>query len=141
MIITRTPMRISLGGGGTDLPAYYRKAGKGFLIAAAISKYIYIAVNRTFDDSIILKYSQLERIRDPRQARQPPTGGRVVSISLDTRTENWRHERPKVKAVGGTPARPRFTKVCKVERGTGRSRICSTAALPFSCWRNVTIFC
>jgi glucose dehydrogenase len=48
---------------------------------------------------------------DPRKARQPPTGGRVVSISLDTRTENWRHERPKVKGVGGTPARPRFTNV------------------------------
>ena len=71
MIITRTPMRISLGGGGTDLPAYYRKAGKGFLIAAAISKYIYVAVNRTFDDSIILKYSQLERIMDPQSARHP----------------------------------------------------------------------
>src|SRR5205807_4537118 len=48
---------------------------------------------------------------DPRDARQPPTGGRVVSISLDTRTENWRHERPKVKAVGGTAAKPQFTDV------------------------------
>jgi glucose dehydrogenase len=41
----------------------------------------------------------------------PPTAGRVVSISLDTRTENWRHERPKVKAVGGTPEKPLFTNV------------------------------
>jgi polyvinyl alcohol dehydrogenase (cytochrome) len=41
----------------------------------------------------------------------PPTGGRVVSISLDTRTENWRHERPKVKAVGGTKEKPAFTDV------------------------------
>jgi glucose dehydrogenase len=41
----------------------------------------------------------------------PPTGGRVVSISLDTATENWRHERPKVKAVGGTEAKPLFTDV------------------------------
>jgi D-glycero-alpha-D-manno-heptose-7-phosphate kinase len=71
MIITRTPVRISLGGGGTDLPAYYRKAGKGFLVAAAISKHIFIAVNRTFDDSIILKYSQLERVSEPRQAKHP----------------------------------------------------------------------
>jgi D-glycero-alpha-D-manno-heptose-7-phosphate kinase len=71
MIITRTPMRISLGGGGTDLPAYYRRAGKGFLIAAAISKYIYIAVNRTFDDSILLKYSQLERIEQAQHADHP----------------------------------------------------------------------
>jgi glucose dehydrogenase len=48
---------------------------------------------------------------DKREARQPPSGGRVVSISLDTRTENWRHERPKVKAVGGTPEKPQFTDV------------------------------
>ncbi len=64
-------MRISLGGGGTDLPAYYRTAGKGFLVAAAISKYIYIAVNQTFDDSIILKYSQIERLTDARNAEHP----------------------------------------------------------------------
>ncbi|MGF1578395.1 MAG: PQQ-binding-like beta-propeller repeat protein [Gemmataceae bacterium] len=41
----------------------------------------------------------------------PPTGGRVVSLSLDTQRENWRHERPKVKAVGGTPKNPAFTNV------------------------------
>jgi glucose dehydrogenase len=41
----------------------------------------------------------------------PPTGGRVVSLSLDTRVENWRHERPKVKAVGGTKEKPAFTDV------------------------------
>jgi glucose dehydrogenase len=41
----------------------------------------------------------------------PPTGGRVVSISLDTRKENWRHERPKVKAVGGTKDKPAFTDI------------------------------
>jgi len=80
-------MRISLGGGGTDLPAYYRKAGKGFLIAAAISKYIYIAVNRTFDDSIILKYSQLERIRDPRQARHPLLRECLVATGVNASIE------------------------------------------------------
>ena len=52
MIITRTPLRISLGGGGTDLPSYYREAGHGFLIAAAITKYVYIAVHRNFDDDV-----------------------------------------------------------------------------------------
>ena len=55
MIITRTPLRISLGGGGTDLPSYYEGAGHGFLIAAAITKYVFIAVNRNFDDDILLK--------------------------------------------------------------------------------------
>ncbi len=71
MIITRTPLRISLGGGGTDLPAYYRKAGKGFLIAAAISKYVYIAVNQNFDQDILLKYSEVERIERPEHAEHP----------------------------------------------------------------------
>lgn len=49
MIITRSPLRISLGGGGTDLPSYYRDHG-GFLIAAAIDKYVYITVHRRFVD-------------------------------------------------------------------------------------------
>jgi hypothetical protein len=45
-------------------------------------------------------------------SRRPlPTGGRVVSLSLDTRTENWRHERPRVKGVGGTAEKPLFTDV------------------------------
>jgi len=46
---------------------------------------------------------------DPR--RYPPAGGRVVSISLDAGAENWRHERPKVRAIGGTAAKPLFTDV------------------------------
>lgn len=71
MIVTRTPLRISLGGGGTDLPAYYRKAGKGFLIAAAISRYVYIAVNENFDQDILLKYSKVERIDHPQDAEHP----------------------------------------------------------------------
>jgi D-glycero-alpha-D-manno-heptose-7-phosphate kinase len=61
MIITRSPLRISLGGGGTDLPSYYRKHG-GFLIAAAVDKYIYITVHRRFVDGFLLKYSDLEEV-------------------------------------------------------------------------------
>ncbi len=60
MIIVRTPMRIALGGGGTDLPSYYQKHG-GFVLSAAINKYIYIGINRTFTNDYLLKYSQLER--------------------------------------------------------------------------------
>lgn len=48
---------------------------------------------------------------DPRERFQPPTGGRVVSITLDTLDEHWRHERPRVKAVGGTADKPAFTDV------------------------------
>ena len=61
MIITRSPLRLSLGGGGTDLPSYYREH-EGFLIAAAIDKYIYITVHQTFIQDLIIKYSSLERV-------------------------------------------------------------------------------
>lgn len=63
MIITRSPLRISLGGGGTDLPSYYRRHG-GFVISAAIDKCVYITVHQTFVDDLFLKYSQMERVRN-----------------------------------------------------------------------------
>jgi D-glycero-alpha-D-manno-heptose-7-phosphate kinase len=68
VIITRTPLRITLGGGGTDLPSYYRERDGGFLVAAAITKYVFIAVNRNFDGDYLLKYSQIERFDDPNDA-------------------------------------------------------------------------
>jgi len=72
MIITRTPLRISLGGGGTDLPTYYRESDRGgFLIAAAITKYVYIAVHRNFDDDVLLKYSAVERVDSAKNAAHP----------------------------------------------------------------------
>ena len=71
MIITRTPLRISLGGGGTDLPSYYRHAGGGFLIAAAITKYVYISVHRNFEDDILLKYSRIEKAPSPADVATP----------------------------------------------------------------------
>ena len=65
VIITRTPLRITLGGGGTDLPSYYERFG-GLVLSAAINRYIYIAINRTFTDDYFLKYSSLERVRKHR---------------------------------------------------------------------------
>jgi len=63
MIITRTPFRITLGGGGTDLPSYYSKFG-GFIFAAAINKYMFINVNRPIvDDLVRVKYSKSETVR------------------------------------------------------------------------------
>jgi D-glycero-alpha-D-manno-heptose-7-phosphate kinase len=61
MIITRSPLRITLGGGGTDLPSYYKDHG-GFLVAAAIDKYVYVTVMRPFTPGIFLKYSLLEHV-------------------------------------------------------------------------------
>jgi len=71
MIITRTPLRISLGGGGTDLPAYYRECGGGFLLAAAIDCHVYIALNRNFDGDLLLKYSSTERAAEPATVEHP----------------------------------------------------------------------
>ena len=63
MIITRTPLRISIGGGGTDLPSYYQQHG-GFVISAAINKYVYIALNRSLLPGYFLKYSETEHTLD-----------------------------------------------------------------------------
>ena len=62
MILARAPLRVSLGGGGTDLPSYYREHG-GFVLSAAIDKYVYIYVNRpAADDLLRIKYSKYEQV-------------------------------------------------------------------------------
>lgn len=70
MIIVRSPLRISLGGGGTDLSSYYEEYG-GFLIAAAINKYVYVNVTRPFTEGIFLKYSQLENVKKVEEVKHP----------------------------------------------------------------------
>src|SRR3989442_15361323 len=70
MIITRSPIRISLGGGGTDLPSYYREHS-GFVIAAAIDKYIYITLHQTFVQELIVKYSKMERVQTVDEVQHP----------------------------------------------------------------------
>lgn len=63
MIITRTPFRFTLGGGGTDLPTYYSKYG-GFIFAAAINKYMFINLNRPIvDDLVRVKYTRSEMVK------------------------------------------------------------------------------
>lgn len=69
MIIARSPLRITLGGGGTDLP-YYRDHG-GFLASAAIDKYVYVTVMRPFTEGIYLKYSQLEHVEHISDVKHP----------------------------------------------------------------------
>ncbi len=70
MIITRSPLRISLGGGGTDLPSYFDEHG-GFLVAAAIDKYIYINIHRRFTDGYLIKYSHLEEAQAVDEIKHP----------------------------------------------------------------------
>jgi D-glycero-alpha-D-manno-heptose-7-phosphate kinase len=66
MIISRAPVRLSMGGGGTDLASYYEKYG-GFLMAAAINKYVYVMANKRFMKSIRLSYSKTETVDDVNQ--------------------------------------------------------------------------
>jgi D-glycero-alpha-D-manno-heptose-7-phosphate kinase len=71
LIITRAPLRISLGGGGTDLPSYYSEFG-GFILSAAIDKYVYIQLNTLkVEDFIRVKYSRTERVDRPDQIQHP----------------------------------------------------------------------
>lgn len=70
MIISRSPLRISLGGGGTDLPSYY-ESYEGFVIAAAIDKYIYVSVNRPFEEIIKVKYSRIEACNKVDEVEHP----------------------------------------------------------------------
>ena len=70
MIIARSPLRITLGGGGTDLPSYY-KEHEGFVIAAAIDKYVYVNVMRPFTEGVFLKYSQLEQHKSIFDVKHP----------------------------------------------------------------------
>lgn len=99
MIIVRSPLRISLGGGGTDLPSYYREHG-GFLVAAAIDKYVYIIVNSRFTDGYLLKYSRLEEAPDVDAIQHP-----IVRESL--------------RDVGITEHNLEITSIADIPAGTG----------------------
>ena len=90
MLITRTPLRVTLGGGGTDLPSYFTQRA-GFVISAAIDKYVFIGINRTFTEHYFLKYSALERVEQPGEIAHPiiraalelhPVGPGVEIVSL-----------------------------------------------------------
>jgi D-glycero-alpha-D-manno-heptose-7-phosphate kinase len=70
MLLTRTPLRISLGGGGTDLPSYADVHG-GFVLSAAIDKYVYVGVNKTWDGQYLIKYSALERVKTVAEIKHP----------------------------------------------------------------------
>jgi D-glycero-alpha-D-manno-heptose-7-phosphate kinase len=70
MIIVRAPLRISFGGGGSDLPSYYERFG-GFFISAAIDKHVYIGINRPFTDQYSIRYSSQELVSEPSQIKHP----------------------------------------------------------------------
>ena len=87
MILARAPMRISLGGGGTDLPSYYESFG-GFIVSAAIDKYIYIYVNRpSADDLIRVKYSRYEEATRPSEVQHDLVRPALELLGIDSNIE------------------------------------------------------
>ena len=99
MLITHSPLRVSLGGGGTDLPSYYREYG-GFIVAAAIDKYVYITLHRSFAVEMTLKYSKLERVKTIDEIEHP-----LIRESL--------------RQVGIDPAHLELTSMADIPAGTG----------------------
>jgi D-glycero-alpha-D-manno-heptose-7-phosphate kinase len=95
VIFTRAPLRISLGGGGTDLPSYYRAQG-GFLIAGAIDKYIYMLTHTVFQQRFRLKYSEFEEVDDPREIRHP--------ILREALCRHWAGSPLEIASVADIPA-------------------------------------
>ena len=83
MIIARSPLRITLGGGGTDLPSYYRN-NEGFLVAAAINKYVFVTVMRPFTQGIYLKYSQLEHANETKDIKHPIIREAIQMLGFNT---------------------------------------------------------
>ncbi|MEM0139583.1 MAG: kinase [Ferroplasma sp.] len=82
MIITKTPLRIGLTGGSSDKPEYYRKHG-GLLVSAAINKYIYIIVNKKFDNQIRISYSKTEIVESVDQIQHPTIREALKMLDID----------------------------------------------------------
>ncbi len=96
MIMTRSPLRISLGGGGTDLPSYYQDHG-GFLVAAAIDKYVYILMHHRFVPRFFLRYSQTEEAERIEDIKHP-----LIRESL--RLLGWQDQRLEITSMADVPA-------------------------------------
>jgi D-glycero-alpha-D-manno-heptose-7-phosphate kinase len=99
MIIARSPLRISLGGGGTDLPSYYQDHS-GLVMAAAIDKYVYITLHQRFVPKILLKYSHMEEVETVDQIKHP-----LIRESL----RSW----------GGDASHLEITSMADIPAGTG----------------------
>jgi D-glycero-alpha-D-manno-heptose-7-phosphate kinase len=95
MIFSRAPLRISLGGGGTDLPSYYAEHG-GFLVSGAIDKYVYMLTHTVFQRCYRMKYSELEEVDEVCQIRHP-----ILRVSLQ---QHWRGAPLEIASVADVPA-------------------------------------
>jgi D-glycero-alpha-D-manno-heptose-7-phosphate kinase len=95
VIFTRAPLRLSLGGGGTDLPSYYQRYG-GFLVAGALDKYLYMLTHTVFQQRYRLKYSQFEEVDDPDEIKHP--------ILREVLTRHWSGNPLEIASVADIPA-------------------------------------
>jgi D-glycero-alpha-D-manno-heptose-7-phosphate kinase len=95
VIFTRAPLRLSLGGGGTDLPSYYRRH-EGFLVAAALDKYLYMLTHTVFQQRYRLKYSQFEEVDDPADIVHP--------ILREVLVRHWSGNPLEIASVADIPA-------------------------------------
>jgi D-glycero-alpha-D-manno-heptose-7-phosphate kinase len=95
VIFSRAPLRISLGGGGTDLPSYYRDHG-GFLVSGAIDKYVYMLTHTVFQRRYLMKYTQTEVVDEVSQIRHP--------ILREGLTRHWRGNPLEIASVADVPA-------------------------------------
>jgi D-glycero-alpha-D-manno-heptose-7-phosphate kinase len=95
IITTRAPLRISLGGGGTDIPSYYRRRG-GFLVAGAIDKYVYFMLHTVFQRRYRMKYSEFEEVDRVEEIRHP--------ILRETLLRHWEGEPLEIASLADVPA-------------------------------------
>ena len=95
MIFSRAPLRISLGGGGTDLPSYFGGHG-GFLVAGAIDKYVYMLTHTVFQRRYRMKYNALEEVDNISEIRHP--------ILRETLLRHWHGDPLEIASVADVPA-------------------------------------
>ena len=96
VIFSQAPLRISLGGGGTDLPSYYSEHG-GFLVAGAIDKYVYMLIHTVFQRRYLMKYSETEDVQEVSEIRHP--------ILRETLARHWRGNPIEIASVADVPSR------------------------------------
>jgi D-glycero-alpha-D-manno-heptose-7-phosphate kinase len=95
VVFSRAPLRISLGGGGTDLPSYYTRHG-GYLVGGAIDKYVYLLTHTVFQKRYRMKYSETEEVDDPREIKHP--------ILREGILRHWRGSPLEIASVADVPA-------------------------------------
>jgi D-glycero-alpha-D-manno-heptose-7-phosphate kinase len=94
-IVTRAPLRVALGGGGTDLPSYYREHGGGFVVSTAIDRYVHIVISRSFQRRFRLKHLEWEEVDRAEQVRHP--------ILRETLLRHWNGDPIELASVADAP--------------------------------------